>query len=220
MLDQQCQYFTSEQSHQYLCQRRENRLYPKQYRAKNRLLNQLLDRIEIKPMPFQIMSISNMGDVSKGYTESDIIQENIKVLIDQEHIQFPHNELLEKAKHCCNLLECSKEEIQDVEGLSLLFSQILQILQQSKQKNLYFINSHNLQDENKQRKLIYNPEALNNLIKKLRSGKIQSQTKSLFRSRIQTQSIGKQIQKTELNEQLSVQALNLLKQLKKKQLNK
>ncbi|CAD8094178.1 unnamed protein product [Paramecium primaurelia] len=219
MLDQ-CQYFTSEQSHQYLCQRIEKRIYPRQYRVKYRLLSYLHDKIEIKPMPFEIMSITNMTNASKDYAQSDNIQDNLKLLDVQEKTQVPHIELWDKARQCCNLLECSKENIQDVGGLSQLFGHILDILQQTKQKNLYFITPYNMDIENKHRKFIYNSEALTNLIKRIKSGRLQEQTKSLFRSNIQHQSIGKQIQKTELNEQLSVQALNLLKQLKKKQLNK
>ncbi|CAK83997.1 unnamed protein product (macronuclear) [Paramecium tetraurelia] len=209
MLDQ-CQYFTQEQSHQFLGQRIEKRMYPRQYRAKNRLLSQLLGKIEIKPMPFEIMSITNMSNASKDCAESDNIQDNLKLFDDQEKTEVPHTELQEKARQCCNLLECSKEDIQDVGELSQLFGQIIEILQQSKQKNLYFITPYNFEVENKQRRLMYNSEALTNLIKRLKAGRLQTQTKSLFRSRIQTQSIGKQIQKTELNEQLSVQALNLL----------
>lgn len=104
-------------------------MYPRQYRAKNRLLSQLLGKIEIKPMPFEIMSITNMSNTSKDYAQSDNTQDNLKLLDDQEKTEVPHTELWEKARQCCNLLECSKEDIQDVGGLSELFTQILQILQ-------------------------------------------------------------------------------------------
>ncbi|CAD8111534.1 unnamed protein product [Paramecium primaurelia] len=221
MLDQ-CQYFTSDYSYQFLCHRIEKRIYPAHYKVKNRLINSFLGKIQIKPMPFEIVSITNMTNVSKHIAESEIIYENAKTIDDQEKTQVPPNELWEKAKQCCNLLENSKVEAQDLIRVSHLYDQILDILQPPKPRNVYFISPHNSDTEIKQKKLVYNPEALNNLIKRLRSGRVQSQTRSLFRStqRMQTSSIGKQIQKTELNEQLSAQALNFLKQLKKKQLNK
>ncbi|CAD8109989.1 unnamed protein product [Paramecium primaurelia] len=173
-------------------------------------------------MPFEIVSITNMTNVSKHIAESEIIYENAKTIDDQEKTQVPPNELWEKAKQCCTLLENSKFDTQDLIRVSHLYDQILDILQPPKPRHVYFISPHNSDTEMKQKKLVYNPEALNNLIKRLRSGRVQSQTRSLFRStqRMQTSSIGKQIQKTELNEQLSTQALNFLKQLKKKQLNK
>ncbi|CAD8130222.1 unnamed protein product [Paramecium sonneborni] len=68
--------------------------------------------------------------------------------------QVSPNELWEKAKQCCNLLENSKVDSQNLIHVSHLNDQILDISQPPKPRNVYFISPHNSDTEIKQKKLI------------------------------------------------------------------
>lgn len=59
-----------------------------------------------------------MTSASKHIAESEIIYENAKTVDDQEKTQVPPNELWEKAKQCCYLLESQKIECQDLGRVS------------------------------------------------------------------------------------------------------
>lgn len=234
-----------------------------------------------KELPIQIASFS---ELSQHLIESELLFEKPEyshILDDQEKTQVPSQTLIElvseRQAQCAHLLSALPPDLVPAHHAQLalvarLYDKIWRTLNQlatsesklpqdaSVQKQQRFFSQHNSEKETEHsntKQLKYNPEVLNNMLKRLRQAKNDHKlvaNRSLFRSNqrilpgqatkmslqhipllesksplIRTLCSGtnlktcarencsteQQIQKTELNEQVSQGTLSFLKQLKK-----